>query len=234
MMINIKSRLVKIASMVGKCMKPADIGTDHAYVPIYMVQSGMCSSAVATDIRKGPLQKAKKNIEKYRLTDRIDLRLGEGLKPIQEDECDVFIIAGMGGVVITGILEESIEKAKKANALILQPAYYDEVLRDFLFRNGFCIETESLVRDEGRIYTVIRAFYDGIVRSDDVLYYHIGRSLFENKDPLLHDFLKRRIGIQTKIVDGMEKSVKRDEQTYKKEYNLLVKMKKAYDDNFVN
>ncbi|HEY8422537.1 MAG TPA: class I SAM-dependent methyltransferase [Thermoclostridium sp.] len=232
-MVSVRSRLLKIASMAGKCKKPADIGTDHAYVPIYMVQSGMCSSAVATDIRKGPLQKARKNIEKYQLSERIDLRLGEGMKPIKENECDVFIIAGMGGVVITEILEESIEKAKKADALILQPAYYDEVLREYLLKEGFCIETESLVRDEGRIYTVIRAYYDGTVRSDDDLYYHIGRALFERKDPLLSDFLKRRIGIQSKIVDGMGKSVKCDEQTYLKEYNLLMKMKKAFEDYFM-
>lgn len=227
-MIKIKSRLLKIASMLGKCTKPADIGTDHAYIPIYLVQSGMCDSVVATDVKKGPLLKARKNIEKYQLSDRIELRLGDGMKPVRENECDAFIVAGIGGVVITEILEASIEKAQKAKALILQPAYYDEVLREFLLKNGFCIETESLVRDEGRIYTVIRTYYDGVKRSDDDLYYHIGRALFDNRDPLLNDFLQRRINIQTKIVSGMEKSVKRDEQTYMKEYNLLMKMKKAY------
>ncbi|NLM11897.1 MAG: SAM-dependent methyltransferase [Clostridiaceae bacterium] len=231
-MINITGRLLKITSMLGKCTKPADIGTDHAYIPIYLIQSGRCNSVVATDIKEGPLLKARKNIEKYQLSDRIELRLGDGMKPIRDDECDAFIIAGMGGVVITEILNASIEKAKKAKALILQPAYYEEVLREFLLQNGFCIETEALVRDEGRMYTIIRTYYDGAVRSDDVLYYHIGRALFDNKDPLLNDFLQRRIGIQAKIVDGMGKSVKRDEQAYMKEYSLLIKMKKAYDDFF--
>lgn len=231
-MINIGSRLLKIARMLGKCSKPADIGTDHAYIPIYLIQSGMCSSVVATDNRKGPLMKAERNIEKHRLSDRIELRLGDGLKPIQEDECDAFIIAGMGGVVITEILEASVEKAKKAEALVLQPAYYDEVLREFLLHNGFRIETESLVKDEGRIYTIIKARYDGVTRSEDILHLHIGRALFDNRDPLLNEFLERRIRIQTRIVEGMRKSVKRDEQVYAKEYNLLNKMKEAYDNLF--
>lgn len=227
-MINLKGRLLKIALMLGKCTKPADIGTDHAYIPIYLVQSGMCSRAVATDIRKGPLLKAEKNIEKFKLSDRIELRLGDGMEPISEGECDAFIIAGIGGVVISEILESSFEKAKKAKTLILQPTYYEEVLREFLLKNGFCIETESLVRDEGRIYTVIKAHYNGVIRSDDELYYHVGRALFDNKDPLLKDFLQRRIRIQAKIVNGMEKSVKRDEQAYMKEYSLLIKLKEIY------
>ena len=108
---------------------------------------------------------------------------------IRDDECDAFIIAGMGGVVITEILNASIEKAKKAKALILQPAYYEEVLREISLQNGFCIETEALVRDEGRMYTIIRTYYDGAVRSDDVLYYHIGRALFDKRS-LLNDFYK--------------------------------------------
>ncbi|AGC67801.1 tRNA (adenine(22)-N(1))-methyltransferase TrmK [Thermoclostridium stercorarium subsp. stercorarium DSM 8532] len=229
-MIKIGNRLLKIASMVGKCEKPADIGTDHAYIPIYLVQAGMCGKAVATDVREGPLMKARKNIEKYRLSDRIELRMGDGLKPIGENECDVFIIAGIGGVVMTEILETSLEKAKKAKALILQPAYYDEVLREYLYKKGFCIETEALAEDEGRMYAIIRAYFDGIARSDDDLYYHIGRSLFVNRDPLLGSFLQRRIRIQTNIVNGMRKSAKVDEREYLEQYNLLVKMKKAYED----
>jgi len=232
MMIKPGNRLLKIASMVGKCEKPADIGTDHAYIPIYLVQSGMCSKAVATDVKKGPLDKARENIEKYRLSDRIELRMGNGLEPIGENECDVFIIAGMGGIVISGILEASADQARKAKALVLQPAYYDEFLREFLLKNGYCIETEALAMDGGKIYTVIRAYYDGIVRSDDDLYYHIGRALFENNDPLLNEFLQRRIRIQTNIVNGMKKSAKVDEQTYMKEYNLLEEMKRAYNEFF--
>lgn len=228
-MIRIGNRLLKIASMAGKCDKPADIGTDHAYIPIYMIQSGMCGTAVATDIKEGPLQKARKNIEEYKLSEKIELRRGDGLKPIGENECDIFIIAGIGGVVIAEILKASIEKAKKARALVLQPAYYDEVLREFLFENGFRIEKEVLAKDEGRIYAVIRAYYDGICRSDDDLYYHIGRALFEGRDPLLDEFLQRRIRIQTRIVDGMKMSEKIDEQVYIKEYGLLMKMKDAYD-----
>jgi tRNA (adenine22-N1)-methyltransferase len=227
-MINIRGRLLTIASIVGRCKKPADVGTDHAYIPIYLVQSGKCDYAIATDIKKGPLKKAAKNIEKYKLSDRIELRLGNGIEPIQKGECDAFIISGIGGVVITEIIKTSVDVLKEANTIILQPTYYDEVLREYLLNSGFCIETESLVRDEGRLYSVIKAKYDGVVRSDDDLYYYIGRALFEEKDPLLNDFLKRRIDIQTRIVHGIEKSIQRDEKAYLKECNLLRKMKDSY------
>lgn len=231
-MIHIKSRLMKIVSMLGKCKKPADIGTDHAYIPIYLVQSGMCGSVIATDVKEGPLLKARRNIESFQLSDRIELRLGDGMKPIREDECDAFIIAGMGGIVISEILKESAEKAKKARTLILQPSCHDEVLREFLYREGFCIETESLVKDEGRMYAVIKAHYDGTERSDEDLYYHIGRALFDNRDPLLKEYLEWRIRVQTKIVKGMEKSLKIDENTYRKEHDLLNNMKNACDNLF--
>lgn len=227
-MINLQGRLLLAASMLEGCERPADIGTDHAYIPIYLVQSGKYPKVIATDVKKGPLLKAAKNIDKYQLSDRIELRLGDGIKPIGEGECDAFIIAGMGGVVISEILEASLETVKKARVLVLQPVYTDAVLREYLFQKGFRIDTEVLVRDEGRIYVVIRAFHDGLIRQDESLYYHIGRALFEQQDPLLKVYLERRIRIQAKIVHGLEKAQQPDKRVYLKEYELLAQMKAAF------
>ena len=227
-MINLKGRLEKVASMVGHCSKPADIGTDHAYLPIYLVQSGMCPTAIATDIKKGPLLKAEKNINRYHLQNKIELRLGDGLIPVKDDECDVIIIAGMGGVLIRDIIEKSIEPAKKAKHIVMQPMYAEEALREFLYRYGFKIIEESLGKHEGKIYPVIKAAYDGIAREEDIFHLYIGRRLFEQRDPLLKEFLKKRIKRQERIVQGMAKSP-RMKESHVKENSLLTDMKKAYD-----
>lgn len=231
-MINIQGRLLRIASMVEGYERIADIGTDHAYIPIWLAQTKKCHKIIATDIKVGPLQKAVKNVNKHHVSDKVELRLGNGITSIREGECDAFIIAGMGGVLIADILEESFETVKRAGAIIMQPVYTDEVLREYLHQKGFCIETEALVRDEGRIYVVIKAYYDGVQRKDKLLYYHIGRSLFENEDPLLEAYLERRIRIQTKIVQGMEKSQQQDKSIIQREFELLVQMKVAYESLF--
>jgi len=232
LLISLKGRLLRIASMVDHCHTAADIGTDHAYIPIYLVQSGICEKVIATDIRQGPLQKAEKNVEKNKLSEKIELRLGDGIYPVRYGECDVFIIAGLGGVLISEIINASLETLKKAKSLVLQPLYTEGVLREYLMRNGFRIETEALVRDEGRIYAVIKATYDGIIRVDDILYYHIGRALFEKKDPLLREYLERRIRIQTKIVNGMLKSELADGDACRNEQTLLARMREEYDSFF--
>jgi tRNA (adenine22-N1)-methyltransferase len=228
-MINLKGRLQKVASMVDHCKKPADIGTDHAYLPIYLVQSGICPMAIATDIKKGPLRKAEKNIIRYHMQDKIELRLGDGLIPIENDGCDVLIIAGMGGVLIRDIIEKSIDTARKAKYIVMQPMYAEEALREFLLRYGFNIMEESLAKHEGRIYPVIKGAYDGIVREEDIFHLYIGRRLFEQRDPLLKEFLKKRIKRQDRIVQGMAKSL-RMKEAHIKENSLLTDMKKAYDE----
>lgn len=227
-MIHLQGRLLQTASMLEGCEKPADIGTDHAYIPIYLVQSGKCSRVIATDVKKGPLHKAKLNIEKYHLSDSIELRLGNGIKPIGEGECDGFILAGMGGVVISEILDASPETVKKAKALVLQPVYTEACLREYLCRKGFRIDAEALVRDEGRLYVVLRVVYDGIIRQEEDLYYHIGRRLFERKDPLLKVYLERCIRIQSKIAHGIAKSGLRDPNDIRREQELLERMKTAF------
>lgn len=231
-MISLKGRLLRVASMVDACRTAADIGTDHAYIPVYLIQSGICEKVIATDINQGPLQKAKANVEKYNLSEKIELRLGDGIKPLREGECDTFIIAGLGGVLISEILNDSLGTVKKAKSIVIQPLYTEGVLREYLLGSGFRIETEALVRDEGRIYVVIKAAYDGIIRQDDILYYHIGRALFDNKDPLLKEYLEWRIRIQTEVVNGMSKSELIDEDACRKERTLLERMREEYHSLF--
>ncbi|NLY19357.1 MAG: SAM-dependent methyltransferase [Clostridiaceae bacterium] len=233
-MINLSGRLLKIAQMVDKCNVVADIGTDHAYIPIYLLQAGICKKAVATDISRAPLLKAERNINKYNLAEGIELRPGEGMEPIGEDECDVIVMAGIGGYLISEILEASFNKARKAKSIIMQPMYTDEVLREYLLTKGFNITNEVLVRDGRRIYVIIKAAYDGIRRKEPSLFCHIGRPLFDNRDPLLKTHLERKIRIQAKIVKGLHKSGVSGGDKHKKEEEILLQLQNAYKKYYDN
>ncbi|MCL2198169.1 MAG: class I SAM-dependent methyltransferase [Defluviitaleaceae bacterium] len=144
-------RLLTILSCIGKCDVLADIGTDHAYLPIEAIREGICKTAIACDISEGPLNIAKKNIDDAGLSDRIQTRLGDGLAPLCEDEADCIVISGMGGMKIMEILSAMPVKAR----LILQPQHDLEELRRFLHKYMYNILEEKLAYERGRFYEII-------------------------------------------------------------------------------
>ncbi len=135
----------------------ADIGTDHAYLPCVGLLRGQLKRAIAADVGVGPLEAAKATISKYNLDDLIETRLGSGLSVIKPGEVEGVVIAGMGGKLITSILEADIPLAKSFNRLILQPNLDANVLRTFLMKNQFEIVDEKIVLDEKKFYEIIVA-----------------------------------------------------------------------------
>ena len=133
----ITPRLQKIIDLV-KCENICDIGTDHAYIPIRLASLEKIKKCIATDKNKGPLEIAYNNVKKHNFENLIELRLGEGLEPIEENECELIIIAGMGGKLIGDIIEKDIEKSKTFKFL-LQPMNAQKELRERLIKNGFKI-----------------------------------------------------------------------------------------------
>ena len=130
-------RLSVIASLVPVGARVCDVGTDHGYLSIELIKSGVAASVIATDINEKPLNRAKSNAEKSGF--QIDLRLCDGLVGISPSEVDTVIIAGMGGEVISGIIERGEKVAKSVSLLLLQPTTSPEALREFLFKKGtFC------------------------------------------------------------------------------------------------
>lgn len=152
-------RLEKIIEYLPPCRMLADIGTDHGYIPVEAVKSGKAQRAVAADISRGSLEKAITEIERQGLRERIEARCGSGLKVLCRDEADVVVIAGMGGELIGEILVQDYREKfpKTAPLLILQPVQFPDRLRRFLFREGFSILEEDLVKDEGIIYHLMIA-----------------------------------------------------------------------------
>jgi len=156
---------------VVKCDVLADIGTDHAYLAIEACRRGICSRAVASDIGKGPLESAVKNIKAAGMEHRIETRLGDGLVPLLENEADCIVIAGMGGMRILEILSAAPEKIKNAR-LILQPQHDLEELRRFLHSNMYNIIEETLVRERSRFYIIMVAeLSDTIIPWTDAEYF---------------------------------------------------------------
>ena len=203
--LKLTDRLLKIASLVDKDKKIADIGTDHGYIPVYLLNKNIINYAILGDINKGPLENAKKEVVRNNLSDKVDLRLGSGIEVLKPNEVDQIIIAGMGGVLINDILKANEPVAHSAEKLILQPMQSPEELRRFLYENGYEIIDEYLVREEHRLYEIIVCRYQNLAPADiDSIYYEVGKKLIEKNDPLIKDFIENKIRINKNILNKLE------------------------------
>lgn len=154
--LELPPRLRLIAGWVPEGAYLADVGTDHGYLPTWLRLRGTIRGAVASDLRPGPLERAKATGALYG-TDRIEYRLCNGLSGIRPSEVDTVVIAGMGGETICSILYNAPWTADGAHTLILQPQTHEELVRQYLAEHGFAITREALVQDRGTIYTVMKA-----------------------------------------------------------------------------
>ncbi|MGL5575616.1 MAG: tRNA (adenine(22)-N(1))-methyltransferase [Sarcina sp.] len=212
-------RLKAIANQVDKCNSVADIGTDHGYIPIYLVKKGICENAIASDINKGPINKAKKNISIEGLSNKIKCYLGAGLKPLKVNEVEGIVIAGMGGNLTRDILLADMKKVKNYDFMILQPAQNPEVLREFLYNNAYEIIDEDLILDDGTYYELFKVKYNQnaeILKFEEELYYEVSPVLIKKKHPLVNDYIKTKISkcekILTHIKDNTESAnIKKEE-----------------------
>jgi len=229
--MNLKERLKLIISKVPPSDCVCDIGTDHAYIPINLILNKVCKKVIATDVKEGPVLVARKNIEKYGLLEYIDTRVGDGLSAIEEDEADVIIIAGMGGILIKNILAEGFNKAKKAKRLILQPMSYSEVLREWLLKSGFEIIDEELTLEGRKVYNVMVAAWDGKERNDEDVYYYIGRRLVENNDPLLIRLAEIKLRHVNRVINGLKNQTVQNEEEIKYHKRLADDIRKIIDSN---
>ena len=154
--IALQPRLRLLAEMTPPGGRLADIGTDHGYLPVWLLQEGRIPSAIASDVGAEPLEHARRTAEEYE-TQGLDFRLCDGLSGIEPEETDTVVIAGMGGETIRDILRAAPWAADGRHTLLLQPQSRAEALRRFLAEHGYAIAREALVRDRGFLYPVIEA-----------------------------------------------------------------------------
>ena len=155
MKLPISKRLLCCASMVQSGSRVADIGTDHGYLGIYLLQSGAARHVIACDLRKDPLENARRNAKLFGVDGEMELRLSDGLEKIRPDEVDTVVMAGMGGDLIQRILSQCPWRKREGLQFILQPQSAGNVLRRWLCEDGFEIQREEPVQDGHFLYTVM-------------------------------------------------------------------------------
>ncbi len=224
-------RLLSAASFARSGAIVADVGTDHAYLPVYLVSNGIASRAVASDINKGPLVSAQKNIALKGLSHKIDTCLADGLDGIDEYSPEDIYILGMGGELIYRIVSGSELPKRHGVRLILQPMTHPQDLRCGLWRDGFDIIDECMVRDGERIYQIIVAEYDGVSREGSKIECLLGKKNLQTRCSELGLLAEIHARGLKKRIDGLSASGTRDEDA-EVLYEELMKIARGdYNDN---
>ncbi len=211
--VNLSKRMEAVVNMVSpQSFAIADVGCDHAYVSIALLQRDIAKKVIAMDVRTGPLDIAKRNIVQAGFLDVIDVRLGDGLQRLDVDEVDTIIIAGMGGLLIKGILERGIhilQDAKEKPVLILQPQSDLQEVRKFLYENAYSIAQEQMLVEEGKYYTIIKA--QCCDEQSEPAYNEIewvyGRCNLESRSACLLEYLKNEERVLHNIYMNLQKTV---------------------------
>lgn len=203
--VRLSRRLMQVADFVNSGSRIADIGTDHGFVPVYLAQTGRIKSALAMDVGKGPLERAKEHIREYEAWVKasqeagsrtafcpIEARLSNGLQELKPGEADTVIIAGMGGELEIRILEEGRHMWDSVNHWILSPQSDLDQVRQYLEANGFVIMDEAMVKEEGKFYTIM-SVGRGKMEYGSQTEYRYGRRLMEKKDPVLKEYLDKEM-----------------------------------------
>lgn len=203
--IKLDGRLLTAAKMVRQDSVVADIGTDHAYIPVYLIERGIARFVIASDINKGPLERARRSAEKYGVTDKIRFALSDGLAGVEPERDGVtdIVICGMGGELIARIIDESDYTRREGVRLILQPMSSAYELREYLAKAGFKILDERLSRAAGKIYTCMLVEYDGQTREFSDLELLLGKANVENREKLFADYAMRYKAQLERRIAGM-------------------------------
>ena len=201
--LHLQPRLRCLADLVPQNARLADIGTDHGYIPVYLLQRGRIGHAIAADIGAEPLEHARRTAEEYELTEQIDFHLCDGLAGIRPEETDCILIAGMGGETIISILENAPWLTAGEHRLLLQPQSRQELLRTWLMEHGFRILREHLALDKGTIYNVMQVEAGACQPLSEVELYG-GVNL--EADPLYGDYLDWQINKMARSVKGLRLS----------------------------
>ena len=218
----LSNRLQKCADMVTKNSKIADIGTDHAYLPIYLALNKKISFALACDLREGPLKIAQKNISSHNLSGIISTRISDGLENINENEVDEIIIAGMGGNMIVNILKNCSWKDKISKKFILQPMKYENRLRKFLYENGYKIEKEEAVICSEKVYTAMLVKFIGKKISFTPEQEYIG-AILDNKNSEINFETKAYLRKQIKDLKNHQKgAISKQNKIQEKYYGDII------------
>ena len=208
-------RLRLIADMVPFGSRLADVGTDHAYLPAFLVSKGICPSCYAGDIHRGPLENAEKTLARYRVSDRVTTVLSAGLRQFPPACADTVVIAGMGGDQIGEIVAEASWLRSPSVTLLLQPMTMQERCRRVLYENGFFCEREAYAEEGKHLYVVMQfRFSEKPLPPPDDVFFYVGTAK-EQSDPLASSYLLQRKEKLRRMIGGMEKTPRCEKEAAK-------------------
>ena len=224
--IQLSNRLLAAAGMVTKGNIVADIGCDHAYTSIYLCQAGIAPKVIAMDVNKGPLVGAKAHVEEAGLTEKIDIRLSDGLQRLVPDEADSVLLCGMGGLLMIKILSDYPEAVASLKELILQPQSEIGEVRRYLHKQGYEITKEHMLKEDGKFYVMMRAVKSDVPQAYETeCDYVYGKLLLEEKSPVLEEYLAREQRLRADVLsalDGQEsENAKARRESLNREFSLI-------------
>ena len=231
-------RLSAIADMVTEGNRLVDVGCDHGYLPVYLVQNGKIPAAIAMDVRKGPLSRAQEHIRQYGLEEYIKTRLSDGLGALEAGEGDTLVIAGMGGPLMERILTDGASVRDSFSELILQPQSDIPHFRRFIQNEGWEIVEENMIEEEGKFYPMMRvqkAKKPLMEKRQSDLPYSLeeafGKFLLDSGNLVLLQYLKRELRIREEILEKLEKAATAAERMaqVKEEKQLILAAMARYE-----
>lgn len=240
-MIELSKRMQSVADMIQPCDAVGDIGCDHAFVSIYLVEQRRAKRVIASDVRRGPIAIAKRNIEPMNLSDQIEIRMGDGLDTIVPGEVNAVVLAGMGGMLMIDILERGEEVVTRCDQLVLQPQSDIEKVRRYLAEKGYHLADEQMLIDAGKYYNLLDVRVHEMVQKDeydcsklaDDWCYMYGGSLLRKKDPVLRSWLVKRRDTTAGLINSLsgkntENAAKRLKTVKAEQKTICAVLKQVY------
>ena len=240
-MIELSKRMQSVADMIQPCDAVGDIGCDHAFVSIYLVEQHRAKRVIASDVRRGPITIAKRNIEAMNLSDQIEIRMGDGLDTIVPGEVNAVVLAGMGGMLMIDILERGEEVVTRCDQLVLQPQSDIEKVRRYLAEKGYHLADEQMLIDAGKYYNLLDVRVHEMVQKDeydcsklaDDWCYMYGGSLLRKKDPVLRSWLVKQRDTTAGLIDSLsgkntENAAKRLKTVKAEQKTICAVLKQVY------
>lgn len=206
--MQLSQRLKAVADSVTHGNRVADVGCDHAYISIYLIDNNIAPQVIAMDVNRGPLERARENITRQGYDNRIHTRLSDGLHEMEPGEADTILIAGMGGALTVRILEEGLEVVLKSRELVLQPQSEMYLVRRFLHRIGFSIIQENMLKEDGKYYVVMKAIQKSETESyDREIFYQYGKLLIEHRAPVVKEYLLREKRMRNQVIEELNSNL---------------------------
>lgn len=224
--MQLSKRMQAVANLITKTEALADVGTDHGYIPIYAVEENIVKRAIAMDINRGPIERAKSHIAEHGLEAYIETRCCDGVAGLKTGEVQSVVIAGMGGGLMQKIMADGQEVLKSVSEVILQPQSEIERFRYYLAEHGWKIEKEDMVFEDGKYYPMMRVVH-GNMTIENVLYAKYGIYILEERHPVLKAFLEKEIDTSDAILQRLYENGRTQEDDRVKEIKEEMQHMKA-------